>query len=458
MLKKVPELIIDSANPFSNDELDREEGADNLTELISTLSEPFVISINSPYGTGKTKFVEMWAAKLRNEGYNCHFFNAWDTDFSDDPLISFIGEFQTFLKGLKPKNNGKYEKYVNNMKKFGSIFIKNATPLAIQVAIGGTIGYNDIEKFLSNFVDENVKKYMEQKDRVKSFQENLEKFVKSLAQDENSKIPFVFFIDELDRCRPTYAIELLENIKHLFHVNGLVFILALDMEQLAHSVKSQYGMGMDSEGYLRRFFDLEYTLPKPSNEKFCHYLFEKFNLEEVFPNRHQQIYWNYLRDVFIYLSNILSLSLRTQEQCFTRINIILRIIQPNKPLFSEYLAFLTILKATEPQLYNDLNEGKSDFQGVKDKFFIKTKVNIFDTEVMTVLISAITKTASGTPKENADLIKSLNSQYNEGKYLGEDGKRLRNFLEQTRGLKSHQLNLHKYMVNKLEISERFNIE
>jgi len=455
MLKKVPELIIDPNNPFLNDVLDREECADNLTELISTLSQPFVISINSPFGTGKSKFVEMWAAKLRKEGYICHFFNAWETDFSDDPLISFIGEFQIYLKELKTKKNGKYKIYVDNMKKIGGIFLKEATPFAIKLATGGIIVKEDIEGILSQLVDENIKQYLKQKNKVKSFQENLEKFVKSLAQDEKSNLPFVFFIDELDRCRPTYAIELLENIKLFFQANGLVFILALDKEQLAHSVKSQYGIGMDSEGYLRRFFDLEYTLPKPSNEKYCDFLFKKFNLEEVFHEQHQQINWNCLRDVFVYLSNILGLSLRTQEQCFTHINIILRIIQPNKPLFSEYLVFLVILKATEPKIYKDLIEGKSDFQGVKDQIFIKTKINIFDIKETSIIISAIIKTANGTQRDNAKLIKSIHTQYDEGKYPGVDGERIYNFLKQTIELESKQLNLHKYIADKLEFSERF---
>ena len=51
---------------------------------------------------------------------------------------------------------------------------------------------------------------------------------KALNENDNATENLFVFIDELDRCRPTYAIELLERIKHLLDIDGLVFILAMD--------------------------------------------------------------------------------------------------------------------------------------------------------------------------------------------------------------------------------------
>lgn len=72
--------------------------------------------------------------------------------------------------------------------------------------------------------------------------------------------PVYIFIDELDRCRPTFAIELLERIKHLFEVTGCKFIIATDTLQLSHSIRAVYGTGFASEKYLKRFFDAEFSL------------------------------------------------------------------------------------------------------------------------------------------------------------------------------------------------------
>ena len=73
-------------------------------------------------------------------------------------------------------------------------------------------------------------------------------------------------IDELDRCRPPYAVELLEVAKHLFSVDYIVFVLAVNRPELAHSIRDLYGSGFDAAGYLRRFFDIDFRLPDPERE------------------------------------------------------------------------------------------------------------------------------------------------------------------------------------------------
>ena len=84
----------------------------------------------------------------------------------------------------------------------------------------------------------------------------------------NGNRPLVIIVDELDRCRPSYAIELLEVAKHLFMVDRIVFALAVNRSELAHSVKVLYGNDFDAEGYLRRFFDASLRLPAPNRNGF----------------------------------------------------------------------------------------------------------------------------------------------------------------------------------------------
>lgn len=81
-------------------------------------------------------------------------------------------------------------------------------------------------------------------------------------------MPFLIFIDELDRCRPTYAIAMLERIKHLFNIPGIAVVLATDTSQLAHSIKSVYGQDFDSQKYLQRFLSRTYPLPSPPVANF----------------------------------------------------------------------------------------------------------------------------------------------------------------------------------------------
>ena len=95
-------------------------------------------------------------------------------------------------------------------------------------------------------------------------------------------------VDELDRCRPTYAVEFLEVVKHLMTVDHVVYAFAMNRPELAHTVSSCYGPEFDGKGYLRRFIDVDFTLPQPSRRSFIRSLFEE-QLESLitdFDTRH----------------------------------------------------------------------------------------------------------------------------------------------------------------------------
>lgn len=99
--------------------------------------------------------------------------------------------------------------------------------------------------------------YKEFKDAISDFKESLEGIVSNQRK-------IVIIIDELDRCKPTFAVQLLEIVKHLFDIKGITFIFMLDIEQLSYLIKTIYGQEMDATGYLCRFFDYITRMPKPS--------------------------------------------------------------------------------------------------------------------------------------------------------------------------------------------------
>ena len=92
--------------------------------------------------------------------------------------------------------------------------------------------------------------------------ELLKKEINSFVSAAEPRV--IFLVDELDRCRPDYAITYLETIKHIFDVQGAVFILAADRQQLENSAKTAFGPNLDFEEYYRKFIHREITLPKIS--------------------------------------------------------------------------------------------------------------------------------------------------------------------------------------------------
>lgn len=366
-------LQIPPDNPFIEDKLSRLQSANQLTQLLSTIRDPFVLAIDSPWGTGKTTFLKMWMAQLKSNGFTCLSFNAWDTDFTGDPLVSFIGEMQSALDASPKdaKTSAEGQEYFSKGKKLLATLAKKSVPLAIKHLSQGLLdleGLKDtgIAELAESLAKEKIEEYEADKKTIADFKIQLKKFVDQLTKEKGGQgRPLIFIIDELDRCRPPYAVDLLEKIKHLFNVENLIFVLAIDKVQIGHSIRTIYGSKMDVDGYLRRFIDLDFRLPDPPRPDFCASLYGRFNLlelERLRPNSGESI-----RDfvkAFSMLSDIFQLDLRTIEQCFGQFNIIYRTFPQHLLLLSPLAAFLLALRAKHPTLYDALARGTSDIDKV----------------------------------------------------------------------------------------------
>lgn len=198
------------------------------------------------------------------------------------------------------------------------------------------------------------------------FKEKLGKF----SHDYNKKL--IFFIDELDRCRPSFAIELLETIKHLFSVPGVIFVTSLDKSQLSHSVATIYGEKMDTTGYLRRFFDLDYKLPSPDKIKYM-----EIKLGNIFSNYMNSSYFKQFLEAFIVEYNF---SLRDIDKLCYYLKIVLPIIKEFKgesytegmriAIISYIYAYLISLKIKQPSLYKKIMnvEYERNIDAIKEAF------------------------------------------------------------------------------------------
>ncbi|MFW5489674.1 MAG: KAP family P-loop NTPase fold protein [Desulfovibrio sp.] len=290
------DVIIDATGKpsFKRDLLDRGQYLQSLTQVLQAAKGPFVMTLGSPWGTGKTTFVRMWQAYLAHEGTPSVLFNAWENDYVENPMLTLVAEMADQLGQLqkgKSKPRAGYKKVWNGAKKAMPKLLSLGTRLALGVSIDALSlcqAGEDVLKELSGGMEQLVEfcsgevlaQQQTTKNIVKEFKIALKEFVAKYGQGK----PLIIFVDELDRCKPTYAVELLESVKHIFDVDGLIFVLLLDRTQLSHTVKAAYGRDLDADNYLRRFIDLEYVLPEPSKRNYINYLaknvysFEEFSL------------------------------------------------------------------------------------------------------------------------------------------------------------------------------------
>lgn len=364
-----PNLTIPNDDPFKNDVLGRSKIEPPLTQLISRSSHSFVMSIDGALGTGKTTFLEMWSKKLIQEKHICLKFNAWETDFAADPLIVLVKELSEKLKEMSSTFD---PKLVDRLLSVTGTIAKRSIPVVVRLLSSGVLDGSGIEKEVSNLTgklaEDSINAYEESKSAITEFRELLNKLVKeNIEQDKNRKI--ILIIDELDRCRPSYAIELLERVKHLFDIDGVIFILGIDRTQLAESVKALYGSNFDARGYLKRFIDLDYSLPEPENN-YCQYLFKHFEVNRLL-NENESTRGSVIREEAEKLLGMLfkasNFSLRDQIQTVSRLSIVLKTIPVRQKIYLNGLFILLFLREWNREIYNGLIESSIDSEEILKK-------------------------------------------------------------------------------------------
>ncbi len=276
---KVLEAEVPKDDVWRDDVLGRRELAEKLITFIDGQTQPLVISVDGSWGSGKTFFLKRLEADLKNREFETIYFNAWEDDFHNDPLVALVGQIYKHFN----------EPNISFCKK-ACIFLRTLllglqTYLKIELGIVLNIEdlliklKNSLKNFMKTEKDEVVDQYIKHNKSKKILKDNLQ----GLAQEYRKKNdrPLIFIIDELDRCRPTFAIELLERVKHIFDVESIVFILGMDRAQLEKSIQSVYG-DIASDIYLRRFFDFEFSIPEPDLDHFFEHLIERYELKIAF--------------------------------------------------------------------------------------------------------------------------------------------------------------------------------
>jgi hypothetical protein len=235
-----------------------------LMGFINSLEGSTVVAIDSPWGTGKTIFVKQLEILNQDAEYEApsliddavlqrfrerndvYYFNAWESDFIDDPLQALIYGIITDLSADRAQERA-FKKAISAVDL--PALVKNISKDGI-----------DLSKLTSQ--DAAISEIKAVIDRKKHVHNLLEKYL----TESDKKL--VFIIDELDRCKPSFAVNLLEVVKHYFGDRDIIFIIATDNSQLVHTICRYYGVNFNGASYLNKFFDFNIRLTQPDKEKY----------------------------------------------------------------------------------------------------------------------------------------------------------------------------------------------
>ena len=258
-----PEAIADS---IANDTANRNDELVDFIKLIDSIEGPYSLLLDAPWGDGKSFFVrsveevlktlnphisspagnDQKLARVTKEledietPYLPFYFNAWEHDFADDPISALFASMAVTFDSENLTVAHSSRKIIASIVDAALA----ATPISIRVS--------DVAEALSG---ESLISAYEERAKLRDLIDELaERCIVEVANK------LVIIIDELDRCRPDFAVRLLEQTKSLFQNENVFVIISADSLQLAHATAGLYGDGFDSQHFIERFFDLRITL------------------------------------------------------------------------------------------------------------------------------------------------------------------------------------------------------
>ena len=370
---KPRDIVVPEDDPFRHDALDRKESVEILARLIGSVDGPGVFGIDADWGNGKTTFLQMLGRFLENDGVPVVRFNAWESDYVSDPFTAIVTEFNDSLARRADESDTETRDKIENTLKRGKAVMKARWPamlraLATEVPVAGKAIGEMIDGFADSYADQRISVYREARKSVAQFRTALKEVAPSVSAEREHPL-LVVTIDELDRCRPSYAVELLEVAKHLFSVPGVVFVIAVNRAELAHSIQALYGVGFDARGYLGRFFDVDFRLPDPDRSRFIQEAIEAVGIRSYLERTPDQDGSRELSTLESMLKSFLGepvVSLRTAARTIHHLGVVYAALAEKRLVLGTTTAALVILRTLDRDLYYRFVEGRASDAEVVD--------------------------------------------------------------------------------------------
>lgn len=267
-LQPTPENVL---NTFEENLIGRNIDILRFIDLLNSLEFGCSIALDARWGAGKTFFIKQ--VKMVLDTFNNHitsefaqesarikvawnrigklekpdiqpqvsvYYDAWLNDNDEDPMLSLV---YTILQSV----SSDFE------------FKRGPECIAVAAGIMEAITGRNLTTVLETLKSSDPLSSLREKKDIHS---QIEQLLESLLAEQGNRL--IVFIDELDRCKPTFAVRLLERIKHYFTNDRITFVFSVNISELQHTIKQYYGSGFDASKYLDRFFDFRVDLP-PAN-------------------------------------------------------------------------------------------------------------------------------------------------------------------------------------------------
>lgn len=364
----------------------KRELASRLTRLYANLDHGTVSILDGRWGVGKTVFARQWKQELSQNGIACIYFDAFAADYVESPFRAVAAAFVRAAKSARANDEKTYAKFLSATAKAAKAIAAPSAKMAVKAVTLGLVGSAEIAEFkdvaeaaasgLGDISEEAVKSLLEEQVEDEAHFEALRTSLAALpkllsktlndsagdeVKTEKKCDTLVVIIDELDRCRPDFALGVLEVLKHFFRADHVHFVLVTNLEHLHLSVRKRYGVGRAAGEYIQKFYD--FIIPFESPQGFSSLTVAGAytrRLLEAMLHGAETNDGRYLIDEVAEMVSAYNLTLRQAQRVSA--NVVLAQIDFQKRIYRPgiLIALMAIIKALEPRLFSDIKMKKID--------------------------------------------------------------------------------------------------
>ena len=397
-----PEIGPNDGFTEANDLFGYADFGTRFANLVGRIDEPLVIVLDGPWGSGKSVFAKQWAGLLRQRGAPVIEFDAFANDFYEDAFVALAAQVYAEAKKTFKESEELPEGFLDKSKKLGKALTPTMLRVLTRAVTAGLLSLEDVqtggdavkagiealgsegEKAIEAALTERLTQANEEQQEMEAFKLTLSELAEAMTAankkeratgEENQKegesdeeerklaerreYPLVFIIDELDRCRPPFALSLIERIKHLFSVEAVCFVLVTHLPQLETVLQGAYGAMFDARTYLQKFYQFRATLPLELHEPklrrgtYAQHLWKSLDIS--FPDkRYDQLVMEDFRE----LAETRNLSLREIERVITHIALAAASVTSKHMFVAPIIVGLCMMRLQQSGLYEKAQNGR----------------------------------------------------------------------------------------------------
>ena len=269
----------------TQDEFNRKPIAENIIRLLTSDIDLSPMVIDGGWGTGKTEFCQKLIRIMQQQhpDYQPVYIDAFRSDHSGEPLLALLAEIIKTCTPPKDSDEKLIEEHKDRIRRItkaagflmktvakaavGHVLKQNTDDLAEELqqimnddqeadSLAETVT-DAAATIASHTIDATVEALLKEQIEAEKNLKTLKACLKEFAEAK----PIILFIDELDRCRPDYAVDMLEVIKHVFEVENVKIVLVTNTKQLRAAINHRYGVEVDAQKYLDKFLKYSFALP-----------------------------------------------------------------------------------------------------------------------------------------------------------------------------------------------------